>query len=97
MTGREHRARLMGHDVYRGAEFDILPLNPNLSAQHQSHPVEGYLLGLVRTHLSGGCFLFSYSYDLSRRLQARWDDREKDAVRPLWQQVRRIAQCLTLG
>ncbi|KAI6133244.1 SacI homology domain-containing protein [Pisolithus croceorrhizus] len=76
MTGREHRARFMGHDIYRAADFDILPLNPN-----------GHLLALVRAHLFGGYFLFSYTFDLSRRLQAQWSESESDTTRPLWKQV----------
>ncbi|KAG1716326.1 hypothetical protein ID866_810 [Astraeus odoratus] len=84
LTGREHRARLMGHDIYRAAEFDILPLNPNISVQYPPHPVEGHLLALVRSHLSSGHFLFSYTFDLSRRLQAQWNEMEEDARRPLW-------------
>ncbi|KIM67102.1 hypothetical protein SCLCIDRAFT_1210582 [Scleroderma citrinum Foug A] len=87
MTGREHRARLMGHDIYRAADFDILPLNPNVTVQYPSHPVEGHLLALVRAHLSSGHFLFSYTYDLSRRLQAQWNEKESDATSPLWKQV----------
>ncbi|KAL4068253.1 SacI homology domain-containing protein [Scleroderma yunnanense] len=87
MTGREHRARLMGHDIYRAADFDILPLNPNVTVQCPPHPVEGHLLALVRAHLFGGHFLFSYTYDLSRRLQAQWNERGMDASKPLWEQV----------
>ncbi|KIJ68632.1 hypothetical protein HYDPIDRAFT_24893 [Hydnomerulius pinastri MD-312] len=87
MTGREHRARLMGHDVYRAADFDILPLNSNVSVQSPPHPVEGHLLALVRAHLLGGCFLFSYGWDLSRRLQAQWNEREEDEKAALWEQA----------
>lgn len=87
MTGREHRARFLGHDIYRAADFDILPLNPNVSAHNPSHPVEGHLLALVRAHLSGGYFLFSYTFDLSRRLQAQWSESKSDATRPLWKQA----------
>jgi hypothetical protein len=87
MTGREHRARLMGHDIYRAADFDILPLNPNVPAQSPPHPVEGHLLALVRSHLLGGQFLFSYAWDLSRRLQTQWNEREDDEKSALWEQV----------
>ena len=87
MTGREHRARLMGHDIYRAAEFDILPLNPNVSVQNPPHAVEGHLLALVRSHLLGGHFLFSYGWDLSRRLQVQWQNREMDERKALWEAV----------
>lgn len=85
MTGREHRARLMGHDIYRAADFDILPLNPNVSVQNPPHPVERHLLALVRSHLLGGHFLFSYGWDLSRRLQAQWQDRDNEERKALWE------------
>ncbi|KAG9314554.1 putative phosphoinositide phosphatase [Chiua virens] len=87
LTGREHRARFMGHDVYRAAEFDVLPLNPNVFAQSAPHPVEGHLLALVRSHLSAGHFLFSYEWDLSTRLQAQWSDRNSNREMPLWEQA----------
>lgn len=96
MTGREHRARFMGHDIYRAADFDILPLNPNITVQYPSHPVEEHLLALVRAHLSGGHFLFSYTYDLSRRLQAQWNEKESDATRPLWKQVCGICMVISI-
>ncbi|KIK96513.1 hypothetical protein PAXRUDRAFT_825876 [Paxillus rubicundulus Ve08.2h10] len=87
MTGREHRARLMGHDIYRAADFDILPLNPNVPGQSPPHPIEGHLLALVRSHLLGGQFLFSYVWDLSRRLQTQWNGREDDEKSALWEQA----------
>lgn len=77
----------MGHDVYRAADFDILPLNPNVSAQNAPHPVERHLLALVRSHLLGGHFLFSYGWDLSTRLQTQWGEREDGHERSLWEQV----------
>jgi len=85
MTGREQRGCLMGHDVYRAVEFDILPLNPNVSIQNPPHPIEGHLLALVKSHLNGGHFLFSYSWDLSRRLQAQWEQKEAEETKALWE------------
>ncbi|EGO02783.1 hypothetical protein SERLA73DRAFT_102758 [Serpula lacrymans var. lacrymans S7.3] len=82
LTGREHRGKLMANDIYRAADFDILPLNPNVSVQNPPHPVEGHLLALVKSHLRGGFFLFSYSWDLSRRLQAQ---QESEKEKPLWE------------
>lgn len=87
LTGREHRVRFMGHDVYRAADFDILPLNPNVSAQNAPHPVERHLLALLRSHLLGGHFLFSYGWDLSTRLQTQWRERESNLEKSLWEQV----------
>ncbi|KAI9572765.1 SacI homology domain-containing protein [Boletus coccyginus] len=87
LTGREHRARFMGHDVYRAADFDIIPLNPNVSAQNAPHPVERHLLALVRSHLLGGHFLFSYGWDLSIRLQTQLGERVNSDERSLWEQA----------
>ncbi|KAF9458360.1 inositol/phosphatidylinositol phosphatase [Collybia nuda] len=85
ITGRELRGRLMGHEIYRAADFDILPLNPYVSSHNPPHPVEGHLLALIRSHLREGNFLFGYGWDLTRRLQAQWEGREKDAGRALWE------------
>ncbi|KAF8649823.1 hypothetical protein AX16_005588 [Volvariella volvacea WC 439] len=84
LTGRELRGRFMGHDVYRCAEFDILPLSP-ISVTNPPHVVEAHLLALVKQHLNGGNFLFSYGWDLTRRLQVQWQTREKDANRAFWE------------
>lgn len=77
----------MGHDIYRAIDFEILPLNHNVSVHHPPHPVEGHLLALVRSHLDGGNFLFGYGCDLTRRLQAQWESAEKDAYKGLWEVV----------
>ncbi|KAK0245926.1 SacI homology domain-containing protein [Armillaria nabsnona] len=85
ITGREPRGRIAGQDVYRATDFDMLPLNPNISVQHPPHPVEGHLLALLRSHLYGGVFLFSYGWDLTRRLQLQWEHREHDANKASWE------------
>jgi hypothetical protein len=77
----------MGQDVYRATEFEILPLNPNVSVTHPPHPVEGHLLALLRSHLNGGVFLFSYGWDLTRRLQTQWESQELAKERGLWEMV----------
>ncbi len=87
ITGREPRGRIAGQDVYRATDFDMLPLNPNISVQHPPHPVEGHLLALLRSHLYGGVFLFSYGWDLTRRLQLQWNHREHDANKASWEVV----------
>lgn len=76
----------MGHDIYRATEFDILPLGV-VSAYIPPHPVESHLLALVRSHLNGGNFLFSYTWDLTRRLQALRDAEESDTGKPFWEVV----------
>ncbi|KAF9056681.1 inositol/phosphatidylinositol phosphatase [Panaeolus papilionaceus] len=86
ITGRSLQGRLMGHDIFRATDFDILPLSA-VSTHAPPHPVESHLLALVRSHLYGGNFLFSYTYDLTRRMQAQWETRDHDAAKALWQVV----------
>ncbi|TFK57545.1 hypothetical protein OE88DRAFT_1651318, partial [Heliocybe sulcata] len=85
VTGRELRGRLMGQDIYRATEYEILPVDPRASIQHPAHPVESHLLALVRSHLNNGYFFFSYGWDLTRRLQAQWQARKSDEGKTLWQ------------
>jgi hypothetical protein len=87
LTGRELQGRLLGNCIYRATEFEILPLNVNVSADHPSHPVEAHLLALVRSHLYGGSFLFSYEWDVTRRLQAQYGAQESGKVKYMWQMV----------
>jgi SacI homology domain len=87
ITGRELRGHLLGHPVYRAVDFDILPLDPGISASKPSHPVETHLLALVRTHLNCGQFLYSYEFDVTRRLQAQYVARQKDEDMPMWEIV----------
>jgi hypothetical protein len=77
----------MGQEVYRAAEFDILPLNPNISVLYPPHPVEGHLLALVRSHLSASFFLFSYGWDVTTRLQAQWAAQGSTQRQALWEAV----------
>lgn len=44
-----------------------------------------HLLALVHSHLQGGNFLFSYEWDITRRLQAQSED-DEDSI--LWKKVR---------
>ncbi|KAI0308011.1 SacI homology domain-containing protein [Multifurca ochricompacta] len=85
ITGRELRGQLLGHPVYRAVDFDVLPLNPGVSVSKPSHPVETHLLALVRSHLNSGHFLYSYEFDITRRLQAQYVARENDEGKPMWE------------
>ena len=87
LTGRTLLARFMGHHIYRATDFDILPLE-DISTHHPPHPVEAHLLALVRSNLSGGNFLFSYTWDLTRRLQGQWQSRDEHAGKAFWEVVR---------
>ncbi|KAG5648227.1 hypothetical protein DXG03_006184 [Asterophora parasitica] len=90
ITGRELKGRLMGHEIHRATDFDILPLNPSVSVHNPHHPVEAHLLALVRSHLRGGNFLFAYGWDITRRLQAQWESQEEAAHKALWEMTRLI-------
>jgi hypothetical protein len=87
ISGRELLGRLMEQDIYRATSFEILPVNPNISSHNPPHPVETHLLALVRSHLHQGNFLFSYEWDLTRRLQLQWEMREKDRLKAFWETV----------
>ncbi|SRR6266702_3126266 len=88
ITGRELRGHLLGHPVYHAVDFDILPVRPGLSVAKPSHPVETHLLALVRSHLNSGLFLYSYAFDVTRRLQAQYVARDGDERKPMWETVR---------
>ena len=87
ITSRERFGGITAHDIFNANEFEILPLNPDVSVQNPSHPVEAYLLALVKSHLNGGSFFFSYTWDLTRRLQAQWLAEKTDAGKAMWEAV----------
>ncbi|KAL5535134.1 SAC1 [Sanghuangporus sanghuang] len=72
MTGLEFKGELLGHEIFRATKFDLLPVNPDVEPEF--YPAEHYLTGLLRKHLEEGLFWFSYTWDLTRRLQAQWSD-----------------------
>jgi hypothetical protein len=88
ITGRTLKGHLLGHPIYLAVDFDILPLDPGVSVSKPSHPVEIHLLALVRSHLSSGHFLYSYEFDVTRRLQAQYVARDNDEGKPMWEMVR---------
>lgn len=75
----------MGQEVYRATDFDILPLNPNISVLYPPHPVEGHLLALVRSHLNDSFLVFSYGWDVTTRLQIQWAAQETAQRQALWE------------
>ena len=77
----------MGHNIYRATDFDILPLNPDVSLLNPPNAVEAHLQALVKSHLQCGYFLFSYGWDLTRRLQAQYAAHEDDDGKALWEVV----------
>ncbi|EIN13658.1 hypothetical protein PUNSTDRAFT_117371 [Punctularia strigosozonata HHB-11173 SS5] len=85
ITQREYRGRLGGEDIYSATGFDILPLDANASVIHPLNAIEGHLLALLQSHLKTGTFLFSYTWDLTRRLQAQWENNKKDEGKALWE------------
>ncbi len=95
LTGRTLLACFMGHNIYRATDFDILPLE-DIPIDLSPHPVESHLLALLRSHLEGGNFLFSYTWDLTRRLQAQWQQMEEDSGKAFWEVVRRFTFSVSL-
>lgn len=85
ITDQERFGGISTNDVWHAKEFEIMALNPNVSVQNTSHPVEAYLLALVKSHLNGGSFFFSHTWDLSRRLQVQWRSEETDAGKAMWE------------
>jgi len=87
ITDRERYGGITLNDIWHATEFEIMPLDPNVSVQNPSHPVEAYLLALVKSHLNGGSFFFSHTWDLTRRLQAQWLSEKTDAGKAMWEVV----------
>ncbi|TBU64759.1 SacI homology domain-containing protein [Dichomitus squalens] len=85
ITGRELRGHIMRQNIYRATEYDILPLNPDVSIQNPPNVVESHLLALVQSHLQGGTFFFSYGWDVTRRLQAQWASLKEEGDKALWE------------
>ncbi|KZO96288.1 inositol/phosphatidylinositol phosphatase [Calocera viscosa TUFC12733] len=79
IINRARHGRLIGSEIYLATDFKVLPIPSTAnSAQLLDHPVEKKLLTLVKSHLDSGRFWFSYGWDLTRRLQAQWDDVKKE-------------------
>lgn len=91
ITGRELRGHIMRQNIYRATEYDILPLNPDVSVQSPPNAVESHLLALVQSHLQGGTFFFSYGWDITRRLQAQWMTLQEDGDKALWEIVSTVS------
>jgi len=75
----------MGHDIYQATDFQVLPIDNN--SQAREHPAERHLIALIHAHLAGGMFWFSYTWDITRRLQAHAVSAGADAGRALWETV----------
>ncbi|KAI0029153.1 SacI homology domain-containing protein [Vararia minispora EC-137] len=87
ITGRELKGKILGHPIYRATEYEILPIEPNASVVHPVHPVEAHLLALIKSNLNDSVLIFSYEFDITRRLQAQWVARERDEGRASWEVV----------
>ena len=88
ITERELKGKVLGHAIWRATKFDTLPIEPNASVSHPAHPVEAHLLALVKSHLNDAIFLYSYTFDITRRLQAQWVARYRDEGKASWEVVR---------
>lgn len=78
----------MGQNIYRATDFEILAMNPDVSVANPPNAIEAHLLALVKSHLFGGYFLFSYGWDLTRRLQAQWAAGQEENSKAMWEVVR---------
>ena len=85
LTGREPHGRLLGHDIYRATDFRIVRVSPDESISY--HPVEAHLVALVQSHFTTGLFWFSYTWNVTRRLQSQWMNQSSDRGRALWEVV----------
>lgn len=77
----------MGQDVYRATNFEILPLNPNVSVENPPHIVEANFLALLKSHFQSGNFLLSYNWDLTTRLQEQYQRAAQSEAKPLYELV----------
>ena len=88
ITNRQHHGQLLGHDIYRATDFKVLPISSGSTATNLlNHPVEKHLLSLVHSHLNSSFFWFSYTWDLTRRLQAQWVAQEETKGLGMWESV----------
>ncbi|EAU93141.1 inositol/phosphatidylinositol phosphatase [Coprinopsis cinerea okayama7 len=85
ITGRDLLSRLMGHDIYRATNFEVLPLRPGISVDQPPHVVETNFLSLLNSHLHSGNFLFSYDWDLTTRLQVQYHRAAESEGKALWE------------
>lgn len=85
ITGREPLSRLMGQDIYRATNFEVLPLHPGISVENPPHVVEANFLALVKSHFQSGSFLLSYNWDLTTRLQEQYHRAAQSEGKALWE------------
>jgi hypothetical protein len=86
ITDSELKGHFVGHEIYRATQYKVLPIAPHLSTTHLlNHPIEKRLLALVHSHLYSAIFHYSYTYDLTRRMQAQWAARGEDAKKAPWE------------
>ena len=84
LTSRSLRGNLLGHEIYRAEKFELLPVNPDVKSE--LHPAEHYLSGILQKHFAENLFWVSYSWDLTRRMQAQYKDGGDGKY--LWEVVR---------
>ena len=86
ITDSEVQGHLVGHEVYRATQYKVLPIAPHLTTtQLLNHPIEKRLLALVHSHLYSATLHYSYTCDMTRRMQAQWVDQEMDASKAPWE------------
>lgn len=87
ITGRQLHGQLHGNTIYRATGYELLPLQALMSTNVSA---EAYLIALLRSHLNSSYLCFSYTLDLTRRLQAQFVVRPADVDKALWETVKTL-------
>ncbi|CCA67182.1 probable SAC1-recessive suppressor of secretory defect [Serendipita indica DSM 11827] len=86
ITDRKSKGKLLGKDIYQATDYKVLPIASGASvSQILGHPIEKQLLGLIHSHLFSATFIFSYEWDVTRRMQAQLIAANDDAAKAPWQ------------
>ncbi|KAG8817964.1 hypothetical protein FRC17_011020 [Serendipita sp. 399] len=86
ITGRVSKGKILGQELFQATDFKVLPISSGATtAQILAHPIEQHLLALVHSHLYSSTFIFSYEWDVTRRMQAQVIAQNDDAAKTPWQ------------
>ncbi|KIM31856.1 hypothetical protein M408DRAFT_327265, partial [Serendipita vermifera MAFF 305830] len=86
ITNRKSKGNLLGKEIYLATDYKVLPISSQSTiSQILANPAEKQLLALVHSHLFSSTFLFSYDWDITRRMQAQVIAHADDATKAPWQ------------
>ncbi|KAG8797549.1 hypothetical protein FRC16_008752 [Serendipita sp. 398] len=86
ITGRVSKGKILGQEIFQATDYKVLPISSGATtAQILAHPIEQHLLALVHSHLYSASFIFSYEWDVTRRMQAQVIAQNDDATKAPWQ------------